>query len=122
MIRLVVRAILFLCLCVPLLKAEPSEKKSKVNTSIDHWIAVDKAQHFSYSCLISFGVQYLLVNKIGLEERTAMPISGAASFTAGFIKEVHDSKRKNGFFSKKDLTANSLGIIIASFIIISPSK
>lgn len=121
MIRLVFKTIFFLYCFIPSLKADTPEKKSKVNASTDNWIAVDKIQHFSYSFLISFGVQYLLVNKIGFEENNAMPISVTASFTAGFVKEVHDSRSKNGFFSKKDLIANSLGIIIASIIILSPS-
>ena len=37
------------------------EKKSKTR---DKWFAVDKVQHFSYSCLITFGCQYILVNKL----------------------------------------------------------
>ena len=38
------------------------DKKEKVNR-VDKWFAIDKLQHFSYSCLISLGCQYVFVNK-----------------------------------------------------------
>ena len=92
------------------------------STQKDEWIAIDKVQHFSYSCIIALGFQYVLVNKVDMEEQSALPVSLGLSFAAGFTKEIHDSKRKHGFFSKKDLVANGLGLITAGMIILYPSN
>ena len=85
----------------------------------DKWFAIDKVQHFSYSCLVSLGIQYVLVNK---DETSALPVSLGMSFTAGITKEIQDSKSKNGFFSRKDLVANTMGIIFSVIIISLPSS
>ena len=42
--------------------SEKGDPIKKVNRP-DKWLAIDKLQHFSYSCLISLGCQYVLVNK-----------------------------------------------------------
>ena len=86
----------------------------------DKWFAIDKVQHFSYSCLISLGIQYVLVNKMEMDETAALPVSLGISFTAGITKEIQDSKSKNGCFSRKDLMANGLGIILSAIIILLP--
>ena len=86
----------------------------------DKWVAMDKVQHFSYSCLISLGFQYLLVNKIEMDETYAMPVSLGLSFMAGITKEIQDRKSKNGFFSHRDLVANGLGILLSAIIISLP--
>ena len=86
----------------------------------DKWIAIDKVQHFSYSCLVALGIQYILVNKMEMDETYAMPVSLGLSFVAGVSKEIQDSKSKNGFFSRKDLMANGLGIILSAIIILLP--
>ena len=88
----------------------------------DKWFAIDKVQHFSYSCLVSLGTQYILVNKMGKDETSALPVSLGISFTAGIAKEIQDSKSKNGFFSRKDLVANTMGIIFSVIIISLPSS
>ena len=93
-----------------------ADKKEKVKR-VDKWFAIDKLQHFSYSCLISLGCQYVLVNKYDNSESEALPISTALSFSAGLSKELNDSRGKNGFFSVKDMIANCAGLIVASAII-----
>tara|TARA_B100000029_G_scaffold233967_1_gene231250 strand:- start:271 stop:648 length:378 start_codon:yes stop_codon:yes gene_type:complete len=85
----------------------------------DNWFAIDKAQHFSYSCFIALGIQYVLVNKLDFEEKSAMPTSLGLSFVAGIAKEFQDSKGKSGYFSQKDLFANALGLILAAMVILS---
>ena len=100
-------------------KERPSqtvESKEKVKR-VDKWFAIDKLQHFSYSCLISLGCQYVLVNKYDNSESDALPISTTLSFAAGLSKELNDSRGRNGFFSVKDMVANCAGLIIASAII-----
>ena len=92
------------------------EQKQKVKR-VDKWFAVDKAQHFTYSCLISLGCQYVLVNKSKNTESESLPISTALSFVAGLSKELNDSKGKNGFFSVKDMIANCAGLLVAAAII-----
>ena len=116
---------LFIVLFTPVLAVEYNSTTGAINQfkkdqPRDKWVAMDKVQHFSYSCLISLGFQYLLVNKIEIDETYAMPVSLGLSFVAGVSKEIQDSKSKNGFFSRKDLVANGLGILFASLIISIP--
>ena len=96
--------------------SQTADKKEKVKR-VDKWFAIDKLQHFSYSCLISLGCQYVLVNKKDISESDALPISTALSFSAGLSKELNDSKGKNGFFSVKDMIANCAGLFVAISII-----
>ena len=93
---------------------ETEKKKSKTR---DNWFAVDKIQHFSYSCLITFGCQYILVNKLKNTENNSLPVSSALSFGAGLLKELNDLKGENGYFSLKDMVANLVGIAVAAIII-----
>ena len=106
---------LFFVLLTPVLAIEKDQPQDK-------WFAIDKVQHFSYSCLVSLGIQYVLVNKMGKDETSALPVSLGMSFTAGITKEIQDSKSKNGFFSRKDLIANTMGIIFSVIIISLPSS
>ena len=107
--------VLFLVLLTPVLAIEKDQPQDK-------WFAIDKVQHFSYSCLVSLGTQYVLVNKMGEDETSALPISLGMSFSAGIAKEIQDSKSKNGFFSRKDVVANTMGIIFSVIIISLPSS
>ena len=97
---------------------ETNDSKTKAER-IDKWFAIDKLQHFSYSCLISLGCQYVLVNKQNNTEKESLPISSALSFSAGLLKEINDNRGKNGFFSWKDMVANAAGIAVAAVIIIN---
>ena len=106
---------LFFLLLTPTLAIEKDQPQDK-------WFAIDKVQHFSYSCLVSLGTQYVLVNKMGRDETSALPVSLGISFTAGIAKEIQDSKSKNGFFSRKDVIANSMGIVFSVIIISLPSS
>jgi len=99
-----------------LISRETSDSKTKAER-VDKWFAIDKLQHFSYSCLISLGCQYVLVNKQNKTEDESLPISSALSFSAGLLKEFNDNRGKNGFFSWKDMVANIAGITVAAVII-----
>ena len=115
--------ILWLVFMVPLFAANQGpEQKTVEHAAKDKWIAIDKVQHFSYSCLISLGVQYVLVNKLEMNEDSGMPLSMAMSFSFGIIKELRDKKGKDGFFSRKDLVANGFGILTAGVIILLPAN
>ena len=98
---------------------EDSTSIKNKNHQIDEWFAIDKVQHFMYSAFVSFGTQYVLVNKIQMNENEALPLSSLLSFSAGLLKEINDNRSKNGFFSKKDMVANSFGIVFAGIIISS---
>ena len=98
---------------------EDSTSIKNKNNRIDEWFAIDKVQHFMYSAFVSFGTQYVLVNKIQMNENEALPFSSLLSFSAGLLKEINDNRSKNGFFSKKDMVANSFGIVFAGIIISS---
>ena len=89
----------------------------KKNMQIDEWFAIDKAQHFLYSTFVALGTQYALVNKLKMKENAALPISSLLSFSAGLLKEINDNKARNGYFSKKDMVANSFGILFAGIFI-----
>ena len=93
------------------------EKDNKYKKLTDKWFAIDKLQHFSYSCLIALGCQYVLVNKFNNSENSSLPISSGLSFCAGLFKELNDNRGENGYFSMKDMVANLGGIFVASIII-----
>jgi len=93
------------------------EKDNKYKKLTDKWFAIDKLQHFSYSCLIALGCQYILVNKLNNSEKSSLPISSGLSFCAGLFKELNDNRGENGYFSMKDMVANLGGIFVASIII-----
>ena len=97
-----------------------NEKKDsvKIVNRSDRWLAIDKLQHFSYSCLISLGCQYVLVNKFNNGEKNALPLSSSLSFSAGLLKELNDNRGKYGYFSMKDMVANLAGITVATIIIL----
>jgi len=98
-------------------KEKPLKEKLKTQKPIDKWVAIDKVQHFSYSCLVSLGVQYVLVNKFKLDEELALPYSSLMSFSAGTLKELNDKRSKNGYFSIKDMVANGFGVFFAGIVI-----
>ena len=97
---------------------EQGDSIKKLNRP-DKWLAIDKLQHFSYSCFISLGCQYVLVNKFNNGEKDALPLSSSLSFSAGLLKEINDSRGKNGYFSIKDMVANLAGITVAAIIILN---
>ena len=111
--------VLFILLINFSFASEDSTFIKNKNNQIDEWFAIDKVQHFMYSAFVSFGTQYVLVNKIQMNENEALPLSSLLSFSAGLLKEINDNRSKNGFFSKKDMVANSFGIVFAGIIISS---
>jgi len=109
----------FLILGSSLLIAKEVGQKQKNNIlkiQDDKWIAIDKVQHFSYSCFVSLGFQYILVNKLEIDDLDALPLSSLLSCSAGTLKEIND-KRSGSYFSFKDMVANGLGIFFAGIII-----
>ena len=83
----------------------------------DKWLAFDKVQHFTFSFLWILSSQYILVNNMNMYEQDALPCSVVSSLGAGIMKETYDMRQPNGYFSNKDIVANTLGILMAVIII-----
>ena len=98
--------------------ASGNKSPNNETSRADNWFAIDKVQHFSYSCLISLGCQYVLVNKLNNSEINSLPFSSGLSFSAGLLKELNDNRGEKGHFSLKDMVANAAGIIVAALIIL----
>ena len=83
----------------------------------DKWLAFDKVQHFTFSFLWTLSSQYVLLNNMNMYEQDALRCSVVSSLSAGIMKETYDMKQPNGYFSNKDIVANTLGILLAVMII-----
>ena len=95
-----------------------SEPVKEDSTKIeDEWLAFDKVQHFTYSLLLTLSTQYVLVNNMNMDEEDSLLISVFSSLSTGIMKETYDMKQPNGYFSNKDMMANTLGILLAVMII-----
>ena len=84
----------------------------------DEWLGRDKAFHAGGSFLLTLGGQYLLVNKHGLSEGQALPVSAATALALGLVKEVSDSRRaRDPLFSWRDLAADAAGVALAALVV-----
>lgn len=85
----------------------------------DPWIGWDKVQHVTFSFLFTVGSQYALVNKAGMGERDALPVSMGVSGAIGLAKELNDRYRSpSRYFSERDLVADAVGILVAAGFIL----
>jgi uncharacterized protein YfiM (DUF2279 family) len=88
-------------------------------SAADPWLGRDKLLHLVFSGLWTVSGQYTLVNKAGLSERQALPVSAGFTAALGFGKELYDRHRgPTRLFSKKDLVADGLGILLAAGFIL----
>ena len=97
-----------------LLSSSTLNDSSKIE---DKWLSFDKVQHFTFSFLWTLSSQYILVNNMNMHEEDALPFSVFSSVSAGIMKETYDMKKPKGYFSKKDVAANCLGILLAVVVI-----
>ena len=85
----------------------------------DRWWAMDKAKHVGGSMLWTLSTQYVLVSKADASEPQALPWSVASGAAVGLAKEVYDKHRgPTGHFSRKDLVADGVGIVLAVGVIL----
>lgn len=84
----------------------------------DPWLGFDKVQHLTVSFLWTLGTQYALVNKVSLRERQALPFSIGSSAIAGVGKEWYDLHHGRRYFSRRDLVADAIGILLATGVIL----
>lgn len=83
----------------------------------DLWLGRDKALHAGGSFLLTLSGQYVLVDKGGLSNGQALPLSAAAALGLGLLKEVADSRRPDApLFSWRDLAADALGVTLAAAV------
>ena len=96
--------------------ANAEQDSSKVIHN-DPWIAYDKFLHFSVSASIVLSFQYTFEQKMNYKTQDAMNFSVFIAMVSGIFKELWDKRKRNGFFSKKDIVANISGIALGVFII-----
>lgn len=83
----------------------------------DPWLGTDKLLHTTFSFLWTLSSQYTLVNKIGLSEGQALPVSAASAAAVGLAKEFYDAETPGNRFSRRDLAADAAGIGLAVLLI-----
>lgn len=99
--------------------SETARDTAALNPSPEPWLALDKAQHATISFFWTLGSQYALVNKLAMDEGSALPLSVAAAATAGLAKEWYDARHGNPRrFSRRDLVADAFGIVLAAGLIL----
>ena len=109
-----IRSILpYFCLLVSLALAEIDSTAA----SHDPWFAYDKVLHFGVSCSIVLSTQYVLAEKMNMNENDAVPVGVVCSLGNGIIKEIWDSRQPGGFISRRDLIADMAGILVGIWII-----
>ena len=99
-------------------RAEPDTARALKPRPRDPWLARDKAQHLAFSFLWTLASQYTFVNKIAWSERDALPASMASAALVGLAKEVYDRRGPTGYFSKRALVADALGILLGAGLIL----
>ncbi|MCK4295538.1 MAG: DUF2279 domain-containing protein [Candidatus Marinimicrobia bacterium] len=83
----------------------------------DPWFAMDKLKHFSSSLYLTT-TSYYIQNKMFSESNKKSKINSVSiTVTCALGKEIWDSRKKNGFFSIKDLIADCTGIAIGLIFI-----
>lgn len=87
---------------------------SAVMSVVDSWFSKDKVYHFVLSYAWVGGSYSLMAQNSDLPAESAMAISLSSGILLGLVKEIMDSRRPRGFFSKKDLIYNLAGAAAAA--------
>ncbi|MDP6966086.1 MAG: hypothetical protein QF551_02300 [Candidatus Marinimicrobia bacterium] len=102
-------------------KAQPADTtasilddSSAVVQVIDPWFSKDKVYHFVLSYAWVGGSYCLMAQNSDLPAESAMAIAVSSGIVLGLVKEIMDSRRPGGFFSKKDLIFNLAGAVAAA--------
>ncbi|NQV38607.1 MAG: DUF2279 domain-containing protein [Candidatus Marinimicrobia bacterium] len=94
-----------------------TQDNSKAVQVVDPWFGFDKVQHFTFSFLWTLSSQYIIENKMEIDDNNVIFLSSGSAFSAGLLKEFYDQRKPQGYFSKRDLVANSLGVMCAVAVI-----
>lgn len=85
-----------------------------VGAIVDPWFSKDKVYHFVLSYAWVAGSYSLMAEKSDLPAESAMAISLSSGIVLGLVKEIMDSRKPRGFFSRKDLIYNLAGAAAAA--------
>ena len=96
-------------------KAVDSDTLQSENS--DAWFAFDKVQHFTFSFLWTLSSQYILENKCNQKGPGTIGLATGSALSAGLAKECYDRSKPNGYFSKRDMVADIVGILCAVIVI-----
>lgn len=111
-----VKILAAMVMAIPVWAQEPIADTTQIE---DPWLGFDKAQHVAVSFCSVLALQYIGVNKFDLQERTALPVSVGFTAILGLTKEIRDLKRQSRHFSRRDLVANGVGLILASAVVLT---
>jgi uncharacterized protein YfiM (DUF2279 family) len=89
---------------------------SRQKRYLDRWISEDKAMHVIGSFVSTIFINQVSMRSYEQSRNRSNQISASFVFTLGLLKEMSDHRKKNNFFSWKDLTANILGITLAIIV------
>lgn len=84
--------------------------------STDSWVGEDKLKHLAVSAWLT-GAGVLAVTHQSRSENRARKVVVPAVMLIGVGKELVDSRKPNGYFSWKDLTADLVGIALALVVL-----
>ena len=78
----------------------------------------DATLHAAGSGLMTLAGQYVLTEKVGLGEGSALPVAAGVVLALGLVKEIADSQRvRSPEFSWPDLVANAFGVVLGAAIV-----
>ncbi|PIS27988.1 MAG: hypothetical protein COT43_07595 [Candidatus Marinimicrobia bacterium CG08_land_8_20_14_0_20_45_22] len=81
--------------------------------SRDPWLGLDKLKHFTsavYMTMTAYYVQSRIANK---SRNASENVSTMMTVTLGVSKEIFDTRKKDGFFSWKDVLFDVAGTAVA---------
>jgi uncharacterized protein YfiM (DUF2279 family) len=83
----------------------------------DPWLGMDKLKHFSSAFMFTTTGYYIQYKIVQLNSDQSIVNSGLITISLGLGKEISDVYKPGGFFSVRDLLADSAGIALAVIFI-----
>jgi len=83
----------------------------------DSWLGMDKLKHLSSAFMFTTTGYYIQHKIVQLDEDQSVLNSGLITISLGLGKEIGDAYQPQGFFSFRDLLADSAGIALAIIFI-----
>lgn len=83
----------------------------------DPWFGKDKLKHLSSAFMLTTTGYYIQHKIVQLDGDQSIVNSGLITISLGMGKEIRDAYQPDGFFSLRDLLADSAGIALAVIFI-----
>ncbi len=83
----------------------------------DPWFGMDKLKHLSSAFMFTTTGYYIQHKIVQLDENQSTVNSGLITISLGLGKEISDAYKPEGYFSLRDLLADSAGIALAIMFI-----